>query len=737
MTDPLNTHCLRKLGVPGFVLLLTQTCFTPAIGQTSSIEIGLGYNSEDSYRFGQYTGLTQSGGFAVGGFSLQNQTSNSDKSYWKVSGKNLGLETGSLAATYGRWGSFSLSANYDQIPHYRFNDASTPFNGSGSPTQTLPSDWIGASSTSGFSNLSSSLKQVNIDKNRERFTGAFEWQLSQAWQLMSEYRHETKQGQQPMGAIFGSTGGNPRGSILSRPVDFQTDELSFGLSYGGRDTQVNIGYSAMLFSNKNKALRFENPFNQSQWAAGANFTDGAVGQIALEPDNSSSQISLSAAHRFSSRTRLSGSVISTRLEQDDSFLPYSSVFPATTALPRQNLSGQVDSLVSTVNFSTRLNRRSTLRLRYNYRERDNKTPQEMYQRIPGDAATQQGLISSRTRINRIYDLEREKLSANVSYRFSGKTSLSASYEHQETDRSMVDVATTEEDTGYIKLKFTPSAISSGWLKLTRSQREASNYDGTVPFTSGHNPDYIATLVGNQLFENDPLLRRFHLSDRDRDELSANLNFYPSDEVGLSLLALLADDEYPDAKVGLQQSEKRNLAADLSYTPDANWTASVYYNYDNYLNQQAGFARRGGGNPTPFYPESVRDAGNNWVMKSEDEINTFGTGIDWKFMQDRLDLSLDASITDAKTRTDPSSTGQAFLPFPDVTTKISTISLKSNYQLQPGRALSIRYYYERYSSSDWALDGTEVGTLSNIMLLGNQSPEYSAHILVVSLSFELD
>ena len=732
---------LSRGSLPTPSVLVAVLVFAPAwsmsvLAETSSVEIGLGYNSADSYQLGQYTGLTRRGGFGVGGFSLQSQAGDGNDHYWSVSGKNLGLETGSLAATYGRWGSFSLSANYDQIPHYRFNDGRTPFNGSGSATQTLPSDWVGASSTSGLSSLSSSLKQVNIDKQRQRFNAGLEWQLNQSWELMSEYRHETKEGSNTLGGIFGSSGGNPRGSMLARPIDFQTDELTLGLSYGSQATQYSVSYNAMLFSNKDKALRFDNPFNNSQWAPGANFSDGAVGQMALEPDNTSSQFSFSAAHRFGSSTRLSGSVVSTRLEQDDSFLPYSSVLQATTALPRQDLNGRVDSLVSNLNFSTRLNRRSTLRLRYSYRERDNKTPQDIYRRMPGDAVTQQGLLSSNARINRIYNLQRDKFSADVSYRLSGKTSLSAGYEYQETDRSMVDVATTEEDTGFIKLKFTPSTIASGWVKLTRSERNASNYDGTVPFTTGHNPDYIATLVGDALFENDPFLRRFHLSERNRDEASANLNIYPSDEIGLSLLVLLADDEYPDAKVGLQKSKKRNLAADLSYSPDANWTASVYYNYDNYLNRQMGFARRGGGSPTPFYPESVRDPANNWLMKSEDVINTFGTGVDWKFMQDKLDLSLDASFSDAKTKTDPFSTGQPFLPFPDNNTKISTVSVKSNYQLQPGRKLSIRYFYERYKSNDWALDGAGVDTLSNILLLGNQSPGYSAHIFTISMSFDL-
>ncbi len=733
-----NKFCYARWRESGLIIgaiLLIYAWPIVAAAQVSSVEIGLGYNSEDSYRSGQYTGLTQAGGFAVGGFSLLNQPDDADNRHWSVSGKNLGLESASLGATYGRWGSYSLSLDYTQLPHYRFNDGRTPFSGSGSQTQTLPSDWVGASSTSGLTTLTSSLKQVNIDTRRDRFTGGVEWQVSQSWRLMSEYRHETKQGNAPLAAIFGSTGGNPRGSIVARPVDYQTDEITVGLSYVKQGTQYNFSYNTIRFSNNDEALRFDNPFNNTQWLAGANFQDGAVGQIALEPDNSSHQFTFSAARSFGSSSA-SASVISTKLQQDDHFLPYSSVFSAAAPLPRQDLDAEVNSLVTNLNFSTRLNRRSTLRLRYNYRERDNKTAQDLYQRIPGDAAAQGGLVSSQTRVNRIYDLKRDKFSADLNYRFTGKTRLLASYEYKETDRSMVDVATTEEDTGFIRLSFAPSTNSSAWIKLTRSERRASTYDSTVPFIAGHNPDYVATLVGNQLFENDPLLRRFHLTDRDRDQLSANFNFFPSDEVSLSVLALLAEDDYPDAKVGLQESNKRSLSADLSYSPETSWQASIYYNYENYDNQQSGFARRGGGNPTPFYPESVRDSANNWSVDSEDDVYTIGAGVDWEFMAGKLDLALDANYTDAQTETRPFSPGITFLPLADVTTKITTLSLKSNYRLQPGRQLSVGYSYERYKSDDWALDGAGVNTLANILLLGNASPEYAGHIFQVSLIFDL-
>ena len=527
--------------------------------QNGTVELGAGYSSEDSYRFGQFSGITKSGGFGIGAFSLQNSPDPENPGYWNVSGSDIGLETANLSASYGQRGSHSVYLNFDQLPRYRYNDGRTPFNGSGTGNQTLPSNWVGADQSFGFTILSDSLKQVNLDTHRERYTGGFEWQLSQTWQLMGEFRHELKKGNETLGAIFGIDGGNPRGSLVARPVDYQTDEVTLGLSYANQTTQYNFSYSAMLFSNDDKALRFANPFNNEEWATGANFDDGAVGQIGLEPDNTSYTLAFSAAHSLSGSSRLSGSLVSTRLEQDDSYLPYSSVFPSDFPLPRADLDARVDSLVGALNFSTRLGRQTTLRLRYNYRERDNRSPRDNYQRIPGDSEPQHPLVSETTRVNRIYDLERSRYSADLTYRLGGRNRLSGGIEFEETDRSMVDVATTDETSGYLKLDFSPTAISSGWFKLSRSERDASTYDSTVPFVTGHNPDYVATLVGNQLFENDPFLRRYHLTDRDRDEVSGSLNVYPSDVVGISLLGKYSTNDYPGtALVGIADSDQQEF-----------------------------------------------------------------------------------------------------------------------------------------------------------------------------------
>jgi MtrB/PioB family decaheme-associated outer membrane protein len=714
-----------------------------SVGQgVGTIQLGAGYSSEDSYRFGQYSGITSSGGFGVGGFSLQN-TQNPEKStYWSARAGDLGLETGNLSARYGDRGNYSLSLNFDQLPRYRFNDGATPFNGSGTVSQTLPGNWQGSERSSDFAVLSDSLKQVNIDTRRERYTGGFEWQLDRAWQLMGEFRHETKQGNETLGAIFGETGGNPRGSLVARPVDYQIDEVTLGISYANQTTQYNLSYGAMLFSNDDKALRFANPFNNEDWATGAGFDDGAIGKIGLEPDNKSYRLAFSGAHSLGGSTRLSGSVVSTTLEQDDSYLDYSSVFLADYPLPATDLDGKVDSLVGALSLSSRLGRKTSLRLRYNYRERENRSPQNSYQRIPGDAVPQEPLLSERTRINRIYDLQRSRYSADLTYRLGGRNRLSGGLELEETDRSMVDVATTDETTGYLKLDVAPTITTSGFIKLTRSSRDASTYDSTVPFVAGHNPDYVATLVGDEIFENDPFLRRYHLTDRERDEISGSVNFYPSDVVGLSLLAKTSRNDYPDAQLGITESEDTNFAADLSVSPAADWTLSLYYNYDQFENRNSGYQRRGG---EPFYPQSVRDPQRNWTVTTKDRVHGLGTGIDWELLQGRLNLAMDASYTDAETQTRPFSAdpapsipgSRADLPFPDVRTDILSFSLRGDYQLRPGRELSVRYYYEEYRSDDWAIDDVRVDSVPNMLLLGTQSFNYSAHLVVVSVLIDLD
>ncbi|MGR8979502.1 MAG: MtrB/PioB family outer membrane beta-barrel protein [Gammaproteobacteria bacterium] len=77
---------------------------------TSEIELGGGYNTEDSFKFGQYSGLENRGGFVIGNLHIQLRADYNGNStdYWKLDGRNLGLSSRSIRGEYGQQGKGKL-----------------------------------------------------------------------------------------------------------------------------------------------------------------------------------------------------------------------------------------------------------------------------------------------------------------------------------------------------------------------------------------------------------------------------------------------------------------------------------------------------------------------------------------------------------------------------------------------------------------------------------------------------
>jgi hypothetical protein len=57
------------------------------------IELGAGYNSANSLRFGQFSGLVDKGGFPLAGFNWIARDQANDAQYWQIHGANLGLDS--------------------------------------------------------------------------------------------------------------------------------------------------------------------------------------------------------------------------------------------------------------------------------------------------------------------------------------------------------------------------------------------------------------------------------------------------------------------------------------------------------------------------------------------------------------------------------------------------------------------------------------------------------------------
>src|SRR6202049_5339835 len=82
---------------------------------TNQVEVGAGYVSQDSFKFGQYNGLFNKGFYGLFNFDVRSPDAyDSDSAVrWRVIGTDLGLDARKLRAEAGRRGKFCVGAGLE------------------------------------------------------------------------------------------------------------------------------------------------------------------------------------------------------------------------------------------------------------------------------------------------------------------------------------------------------------------------------------------------------------------------------------------------------------------------------------------------------------------------------------------------------------------------------------------------------------------------------------------------
>ena len=700
----------------------------------NTIEFGFNYVSDDSFRFGRYTGLNDQGVSGLFNLDVLHRGAyNSDSAdYWSFRVSNLGLDSREAAFELGRQGKFRVRVDYDQIPIFRSDSARTIFDGAGSNNLTLPSNWVGGSNTAGMTQLLADLKPVELKTERHRTGVSVSGVLSRNWGFSASYKHEDKEGTKSIGGGFGNSGGNPRAAILPEPVDYLTQEIETTLRYSNGKLQVEASYYLSLFSDRNNALSWSNPYTAiSGWDASAGFP-GGQGQLALPPDNRFQQFSLDAGYNISDRTRISASVARGRMTQNDAFLPYTDI-PALAAsitqpLPRDSLNGKIDTTVVNLRIASRPWDNFSWNAAYRYDNRDNKTPRDEYVYIGGDSQTQDtSLTSSHRRFNEPYSYKEEQFKADASWRMFGHTDLIFGAQHSKIDRTYSERERADEDTYNIGLNSEISERFSGHFRYTHAQRDGSTYFGNHPLHEGFSEDYVATVPGD--FENLPGLRKYFLANRDRDQVSWLASFTPNEAWTLGASVDYARDDYNKSELGLVGAKIGSLSLDAVYAPSPLWSVYANFTREKLSSDQNGHSFSGGGSVLSQAFDPTRD----WFVAHRDRVNSFAAGYKRSMADNRLDFGVDYLYS--RTHSDLDfAVGPSLLtaPLPSTVSELNSLDISGTYKIDDKWSMRMDLWYERFHSTDWAVDGITENTLANVILLGEDSPDY--HVYVVSLSF---
>lgn len=710
-------------------LLDEETVTEPVPVFDSWVEVGAGWTSDSSFKFGEFSGLEDKGGHIIGDFRIVMRApwDGDSTEYWLLTGSSLGLESRALHLEFGHQGSFKLFLDYDQIPKFLLDDASTPFIISGDGTSlTLPANWVPGERNNGqMTNLVASLNDVNIAHDRKRFGGGVVWIMGKGWQFKSSFRREAKEGSRTIAAIFGTSGGNPASSIVPEPIDYETDDVDLVLGYQGKKAQLNLGYHLSVFRNANTSLTFQNPYTGSPWVPSASFPTG-VGRIGLPPDSRSHQISLAGGYVLGPTTRATANFSYTRSTQNEDFLPFT-IDPdivITTPLPRSSLEGKVKTIMTRLGISSRPTPKLNLSAHYKYTDRDNETPRDVFLTIPSDSADQDTIDSSRARINLPYSRSQHLIEVEAGYRLTSRSKLTLAYDYEQFKRTFTEVAKTREHKFEAKLRTSASARLSGWMSFNYATRDGSEYIHNAAFLASHTPEHLGPDPEEE-FENHPALRKFYIADRDQTGFKASATFLASDSVIISAMGRYSHSEYDATRVGLTDSRNLSATVDFSYNPDPKTTAFAFYTYENLQFDQAGFANRRGTDLTDFDAQF-------WLVDTRDKVNSFGVGIDRTAMEDRLEIGFEyiysRSLTDFGF---DAGTALSFLPLSDLKTRLHSLGMHAEYRYTDNMSIKLRYLYQKFDTVDFALDGIVVDTISTVIALGNTSPDYNVHVIGIS------
>lgn len=654
-------------------------------GWRGTLDFGLAYVNEDSFRFGDYRGLESEGLYAA----LDGDVHYRDLQgrYFDMYARDLGYDSRELDLRGGNQGSFELRFGLQEIPKYRGYETQTPFLGVGSRNLTLPEDWVYANTTSGMDALQSSLVVAPLKTQRKIVDAGWTLNFAPEWSFRIDYQRQKKKGTRTLGAGIFYT----NASILPAPVDFGTDLFDVGLTWAGKRAQVQLGFISSQFSNYSSSLTWQNPFKAQP--------EHSSFRAALEPGNKFYQFSLSGAFAFTPRIRVTGKAAFGRMTQDDPFLPYSiNPLYSDLVLPRPSLRGKVDA--STYNlvgkFSARINNRLSFTARGKWDERDNQTPVELYTPVITD------LVTTVPRYNRPYSYKRQLYSADLRWRANRIFRLSGGARQKNMDRSLQAVERTEETTWWGEAKLNPGFSSEVRFKLESAKRDVSDY---LQPTDGGPVDH-------------PLMRKFNMADRNRERVLVEFDFMPTEALGINLGYISAKSDYKNSDLGLQNSEDENYSVNLNYVINDKINLYAFYSLD-YIDADM-VNTVGGSNAVP------------WYAVTRDRISTAGIGLS-ATLSEKSSLGIDYVSSDS--RGDISvQTSKEEEPFAPLKTDLNNFKLHFDYRINDHWGYKLYAEREEFSGEDWAIDGLGVDGINSILSMGEQVPDYKIWYYRIQLSY---
>jgi hypothetical protein len=506
---------------------------------------------------------------------------------------------------------------------------------------------------------------------------------------------------------------------------------------------VQLSYTYSKFSNRFNAFDVQNPY------AGATLPNQ---RLSLAPDNDHHQFNVTGAYNFSKATRLSATYSYGIARQNEAFLAYSvNGAAATTALPRSSLDGKVINTLLDVALTTKPIDKMNLKVAYQYRDSDNRTPIAQYNYASRDAIAVGVSPTSNIRSNAPVSTTEQKASLEGDYEIAAKTVLRAGLEHSNKKYTLSDRTDTQTNKLSVELRRPFSAEFLGSLGYIYTQRRGSDYDKNVYFRNTYTDAAFQAGATGRL-TNNPSMRSFMYADFNEDRLRASGSWTLSETVSLQGVidgyqqkmrgpncGQFSDALQPQAItpplsstcLGRDRAEGGSVNLDVQYQPEENLTTFAFVNLSQTGVKEIGrtWTR---GNDTGALDTK------NWRGDMISRDHSLGLGLKWQ-PEEKWDLggTYVYNYNVGKSLIDQTASANTFVTaaseaMPNTWSKLHSLQLFAKWDYSKQISWRFNYLYENLKSYDWATSdlGNIVPGITSVFT-GQQAPRYSNHVFGVS------
>lgn len=476
--------------------------------------------------------------------------------------------------------------------------------------------------------------------------------------------------------------GNRRSSLLAnsgpinfaQPVDATTENITAGISFDQDQWQSELGYNGSSYRNHTDDLSL--PYAEDVYAA--------------TPDNDSHQVSLTSQYLLGSNV-INGRVAAGKMIQDDNLIQVS-------GNPLQSWDGEVETLDARLGFSSMLSPRWRLNGQLDYSDRDNKSSTWEFTQLEVDN------VSGAVKQNVAMDIERTNLKLESSYRFNSDYRLLGGFDYKWVERNYTEREETEDSALWAKLniRVIPKTIID--IKASYETRDGSTYNSLETTT----------------IEENPLMSKFYLADRNRNGLDLSVNYTPLQWLTVDVEAHYNDDDYYDTTIGLTEVKdygyNLQLSAQLSNKLNVFASAGQQWIASDITGSQA--------YSTP-----------DWYNNIDDEFIDLNVGFTYDgLMDDRLSIGGNYQFSNSSSDTLITTTTPTNESYGDYYSYSHNVELYGRYALSDRMGLKLSYQYERYYDTDYAEVSTNA--VPGLVTLGELNHNYNAHLLMLTFSYIL-